>query len=207
MSQTDLLLQPTPPLMPNGGHSAFLRWLARTLLRTTGWKLVGTLPNVPKAVMIVAPHSSSWDGLWGFAAKIALNFEVRVLAKAQLFWWPLGPLLRRMGVTAVNREAAKGVAEQAAAMVRAADRLWFGLAPEGTRKPVPRFKAGFWKIAKGAGVPVLPVYFDYPRKVIGVGPLFEPGDDMQADIDRLQRWYAPWRGRNRDVAQPADPIA
>ena len=67
---------------------------------------------------------------------------------------------------------------------------------------VPRFKAGFWKIAKGAGVPVLPVYFDYPRKTIGIGPLFEPGDDMQADITRLQHWYAPWRGRNRNVAQP-----
>ena len=51
-------------------------------------------------------------------------------------------------------------------------------------------------------MPVLPVYFDYPRKIIGVGPLFEAGEDMQADIDRLQRWYAPWRGRNRNVAQP-----
>jgi hypothetical protein len=52
-------------------------------------------------------------------------------------------------------------------------------------------------------VPILPVYFDSPRKVIGVGPLVDPGDDMDADIRRIQRWYAPWRGKHRNVAQPA----
>ena len=67
---------------------------------------------------------------------------------------------------------------------------------------MPRFKYGFWKIARGAGVPVLPAYFDYPRKVIGIGPTFDLGDDMDADIRRIQQWYAPWRGKNRSVAQP-----
>jgi 1-acyl-sn-glycerol-3-phosphate acyltransferase len=99
-------------------------------------------------------------------------------------------------------QAPQGVTDQVAAMIRGADRLWVGLAPEGTRKPVPRFKPGFWKIASDAGVPVLPAYFDYPRRVIGIGPLFELGDDLDADIARIQRWYRPWRGRNRDVAQP-----
>ena len=86
--------------------------------------------------------------------------------------------------------------------VKSEERIFLAIAPEGTRKPVPRFKAGFWKIAKGAGVPVLPAYFDYPRKVIGIGPPFTLGDDMDADIRRIQRWYAPWRGKNRSVAQP-----
>jgi 1-acyl-sn-glycerol-3-phosphate acyltransferase len=191
-----------PPNAPRVKPSAFARGVGRTVLRLGGWRMEGAFPDIPKLVLIGAPHSSNWDAVWGFAAKLALGLDLRVLGKHQLFWWPLGALLRRLGVIAVNRDAASGVAEQAAALVRDADRLWFGLAPEGTRKPVPRFKAGFWKIAKEAGVPVLPVYFDYPRRVIGVGALFEPGDDMQADIDRLQRWYAPWHGRNRDVAQP-----
>ncbi len=43
-----------------------------------------------------------------------------------------------------------------------------------------------------------------PRsKVIGIGPPFELGDDMHADIARIQRWYKPYRGRNHDVVQPA----
>ena len=198
----DDVVLPLPPRAPRVEDNPFARWLGRTILRLGGWRMEGEFPDLPRLVLIGAPHSSNWDGLWGLAAKLALGLDLRILGKHQLFWWPLSLLLDRLGVIAVNRDAAQGVTEQAAAMIRAGDRYWFGLAPEGTRKPVPRFKYGFWKIAKGAGVPVLPAYFDYPRKVIGIGPPFELGDDMDADIRRIQQWYAPWRGKNRSVAQP-----
>lgn len=199
MSQTDLLSQPTPPLMPDGGHSAFLRWVARTLLRTTGWKLVGTLPNVPKAVMIVAPHSSNWDGLWGFAAKIALNFEVRVLGKAQLFWWPLGPVLKKLGAIPLDRSSPQGTIGQAVRLIKRSERMWYVITPEGTRKRVEHWKNGFWKIARDAGVPIIPAYFDYPSKTIGLGELFWPTEDLQADMAAIRTWYRPWHGKNRDT--------
>ena len=70
-----------------------------------------------------------------------------------------------------------------------------GIAPEGTRKPVERWKTGFWKIAHAARVPVLPVYFHYPDKVIGIGPAFTTSDDMEADLARLRDWYRPWQGK------------
>ena len=200
-AEDDLVL-PLPPNAPRVRPNAFTRWLGRSLLRLGGWRMEGAFPDIPKLVLIGAPHSSNWDGFWGLAAKLALGLDIRILGKHQLFWWPLSMLLRRMGIIAVNRSAAQGVTGQAATMIREAGRFWFGLAPEGTRKPVPRFKPGFWKIAHGAGVPVLPAYFDYPRKVIGIGPPFTLGTDMDADIARIQRWYAPWHGRNRDVAQP-----
>ena len=89
---------------------------------------------------------------------------------------------------------------QAVAMLRGAERLWFGIAPEGTRKPVERWKTGFWKIAKGAGVPVLPAYFHYGRKVIGIGPLLPLTEDMQADIERIRAWFrGVSKGRNHDA--------
>jgi hypothetical protein len=34
-----------------------------------------------------------------------------------------------------------------------------------------------------------------------IGPAFELSDDMPADIARLQRWYAPFKGRKHDVVQ------
>lgn len=188
--------------MPQVPPNRFTRWMGRTFLRAFGWKVVGTLPDIPKLVLIVAPHSSNWDGIWGMAAKIAMGFEVRVLGKAQLFWWPLGPLLRKLGAVPVDRSSAHGTVEQAVALIRGSDRMWFALTPEGTRRMVERWKPGFWHIARAAGVPVLPAYFDYPSRTIGIGPPFELGDDMRADIARLQRWYAPYRGRNHDVVQP-----
>ena len=77
---------------------------------------------------------------------------------------------------------------------------WYALAPEGTRKRVERWKTGFWKIAHEAQVPILPAYFHYPDKRIGVGPLFATTGDMAADIAALRAWYRPWIGRNRGTA-------
>lgn len=189
---------PLGPQVPRTG-GAVSRWLARALLRLAGWRMAGAFPDLPRLVLIGAPHSSNWDGFWGFTAKVALGLDIRILGKHQLFWWPLGPILRWFGVIAVDRTAAHGVVEQAAAMIRKTDNLWFGLAPEGTRKPVRRWKPGFWKIAKAAGVPILPVYFHYPERIIGVGQLFWPGDDMAADLVRIREWYRPWQGKRRNV--------
>ena len=187
-----------PPNVPRVRPNAFARWLGRTVLRLGGWRMVGEIPDVAKLVLIAAPHSSNWDGVWGFAAKLALGLDARILGKDTLFKVPLmGPLLRRLGVIPVDRSNAKGVAEQAAALIRDADRMWFALAPEGTRKRVEKWKTGFWKMARGADVPVLPVYFHYPDKVIGIGPVWRMTDDVAADMARIRAWYAPWQGRNR----------
>lgn len=186
-----------PPAVPRVRHNGLTRWLGRTVLRLGGWRMVGAFPDVPKAVLVAIPHSSNWDGIWGFAAKLAMGLELKVLGKQELFWWPLGALLKRMGVIAVDRRAASGVVGQVAVMIRNAEGpLWFALAPEGTRKPVARWKTGFWKIAKGAGVPIVPAYFHYPDRVIGIGPPVVPGADMDADIARLREWYRPWQGRH-----------
>jgi 1-acyl-sn-glycerol-3-phosphate acyltransferase len=185
-----------PPSLPRVKDNRLARWFGRALLRMGGWRMVGAFPDLPRAVLIGAPHSSNWDGVWGFAAKLALGLDIRILGKHQLFWWPMGPILRKLGVIAVDRSAAAGVVEQAAQLITASDRFWFGLAPEGTRKPVERWKPGFWKIAKAAGVPVVPAYFHYPDRIIGIGPVFELSDDMHADIQRIRTWYRPWQGKH-----------
>ncbi|MGV8959845.1 MAG: lysophospholipid acyltransferase family protein [Stenotrophomonas sp.] len=185
--------------MPQVKPNAFTRWLARTVLRAGGWKIKGPIPDVAKVVMIVAPHSSNWDGLWGMAAKIALGLEVRVLGKAQLFWWPLGPLLRRLGVIPLDRSSPQGTVEQAVRLLRHSERMWYTITPEGTRKAVKHWKAGFLKIARMADVPVLMVYLHYPERTVGFGPLFHPTGDDAADMAAVRQWYAPWVGKTRDT--------
>ncbi|HVR82549.1 MAG TPA: lysophospholipid acyltransferase family protein [Luteimonas sp.] len=191
---------PLPPNAPRLRPNRFMRWLGRTILQVGGWRMVGAFPDLPKLMLIGAPHSSNWDGILGFAARLALGLDIRILGKHQLFWWPLGPIMRWLGSTEVDRGAAHGVVKQIAARFRDNERFWFGLAPEGTRKPVTRWKTGFWKIAKAADVPVLLVYFHYPDKVIGIGPLFELGDDMAADIARIRAWYRPYQGKHHGVS-------
>lgn len=200
MTANGEIVLPLPANAPRVRPNAFARWFGRTILRLGGWRMVGAFPDTPRLVLIGAPHSSNWDGVWGFAAKMALGLDIRILGKKELFWWPLGPLLRGLGVIAVDRGASHGVVEQVAQLIRAGrgdGKYWFGLAPEGTRKRVEHWKSGFWKIAKAAGVPILPMYFHYPDRIIGIGPVFQPSDDLDADMARIRAWYRPWMGRNR----------
>ncbi len=190
-------LPPQVPQVPHTGLGRLSRWIGRSVLRLGGWRVVGEVPPVARLVVIAAPHSSNWDGMWGMAAKLALGVDVRVLGKAQLFWWPLSVLLRRLGVIPVDRTRPQGVVEQAIGLMRQAHSMWFVVAPEGTRKPVTEWKRGFWKIADATGVPVLMAYFHYPERTIGFGPLFHTTGDMAADMAAVRAWYRPWMGRNR----------
>jgi 1-acyl-sn-glycerol-3-phosphate acyltransferase len=191
---------PLPRNAPRVRDNPFARWLGRAILRAGGWRMVGEFPDIPKLVLVGAPHSSNWDGVWGFAAKLALGLDIKILGKRELFWWPLSVVLGWLGVIAVDRTDAHGVVEVLADRIRNADRFWFGLAPEGTRKPVERWKTGFWKIARAADVPVLPAYFHYPDKVIGIGPPVHLTGDMAADMARLRAWYRPWQGRHHGTS-------
>jgi len=191
---------PTPaqlPLQMPQLRDGWQRRTCRAVLRMAGWSLVGAFPDAPKLVLIAAPHSSWWDGVWGLVLRSALGIDVSFMAKRELFAGLLGWLLRRAGGIPIERSQSSGVVEQMTARFAASERLWLGIAPEGTRKRVAKWKNGFWHIARNAGVPILPVYFDYPSRTIGLGPLFETSDDLATDLAALHAFYAPWRGKHR----------
>lgn len=192
-------LPAVPASMPQFPQNRWRRTCA-WILRLAGWRLDGTLPDRPKLVLIAAPHSSWWDGVWGLLFRSALGADVAFMAKRELFSGPLGWILRRLGGIPIERSGAHGVVEEMTERFAARERLWLGITPEGTRKHVTKWKNGFWHIARAAGVPVLPVYFDYPTKTVGIGPLFEPSADLASDLARLRAFYAPWRGKHRGIA-------
>lgn len=187
-----------PPQAPRTG-GRFSRWLGRSVLRLGGWTIAGDWPDLPRLVVIAAPHSSGWDAFWGLAAKLAMGVDIAFMAKAELFRGPLGWLLRRFGGIPVDRGAPGGIVDQSAERIRAAPRTWFVLAPEGTRRRVEQWKSGFWKIARRAEVPVFCAWFHYPDRTIGLGPLVELSDDMAADMARIRELYRPHLGKNRGV--------
>lgn len=189
---------PLPAGMPQHQQNGWRR-LALWVFTRAGWKVVGAFPDVPKLVLIAAPHSSWWDGFWGLLAKSALGIDIAFIGKQELFVGPLGWGLRRAGGIPIERDHAHGLVGQMTERMRDADSLWLGIAPEGTRKRVVRWKSGFWHIAHDAGVPILPIYFHYPEKTIGVGALFYPSDDRDADLAKLRAFYAPWQGHNHGV--------
>ena len=85
---------------------------------------------------------------------------------------------------------------------------FLGLSPEGTRKRVDKLRTGFYHIAKKAGVPIVPVGFDYENKRVVIGEAFFPGDDEAADLKKIIAFFADIKGKNpafdlRHLKEPA----
>lgn len=188
-----------PPALPRRGN-AFSHWLGARALRVLGWRLDGAIPDVPKLVAIVAPHTSNWDFIVGVAAHFVLGIDVLFLAKDTLFRWPLGPIMRWLGGVPVDRASSHDVVDQTVAAFERRDRMVLALAPEGTRRKVERWRTGFYYIALGAHVPILPIAFDWATKTIRFGPALMPTGALEADLDTLGAFYAGTAGKRRELA-------
>jgi 1-acyl-sn-glycerol-3-phosphate acyltransferase len=168
----------------------FSRWLGRTGLRVMGWRVDGPLPDVPRCVVVVAPHTSNWDFVYGLATKLALGLKVDWLGKDSLFRFPFGGVLRRLGGIPVARHDPGDTVGQVAEMMRARRQVWLGLSPEGTRRKVERWKSGFHRIAIGAGVPIFPVALDYRGRATRLLPLYAPAADYATALAHLQGLFS-----------------
>jgi 1-acyl-sn-glycerol-3-phosphate acyltransferase len=173
---------PTCAGCPRRG-SPFTRALARRTLALFGWRVEGDLPELPKFVVIVAPHTSSWDFPICVRAMFATGLRLSWLGKHTLFRFPVAGLLQWLGGEPIDRGATHGTVEQAIANFRARAQWVLGIAPEGSRRRVPQWKTGFHRIAVGAGVPIVPVWLDYPAKVLGLGAPTWPTPDLAADLE------------------------
>lgn len=170
----------------------FSHWLLRRL----GWSLHIDRPEIDKYVAIAAPHTSNWDFLIGILAAWAIELNASWLGKHSLFRWPLGWYFRRIGGVPVRRDGGQNYINQMTELFNSSKRLVLALAPEGTRSKTDHWKTGFHAIARAAGVPILMAYFDYPRKQVGMGGMFYPSDDIEADFRRIREFYKDKRGKN-----------
>ena len=179
--------------VPRRGN-ALTRGFGRMVLAIMRVDVEGEIPDEPKLVVSVAPHTSNWDFVAGMGAMFALDLRLDFLGKHTIFRPPFGALFRWMGGIPVDRSSPHGVVGDAVRAFAAKERLILAIAPEGTRKRVEHFKSGFLHIAREANVPLLLAAFDWRARCVRLGPLFERSDDADADLARVEAFYAPLRG-------------
>jgi 1-acyl-sn-glycerol-3-phosphate acyltransferase len=153
------------------------------------------LPIADKVFFIAAPHTSNWDGFWLMVYKVAMQIDLRFLAKHTLFWWPLGTVLRALGAMPIDRSVSTTTVQQAVDAFAENDRFWFALSPEGTRKWQPYWKTGFYRIAMEADVPLVLGFIDYREKRMGIGITLPAERNLASDLRAMQQFYAPFEGR------------
>ncbi|WP_343619955.1 1-acyl-sn-glycerol-3-phosphate acyltransferase [Acinetobacter proteolyticus] len=196
-----------PPLVPQRGN-AYSRALCKKLFLSQGWTVVGEIPNLPKAVAIISPHTSNIDGWYGFLAIGGLGLKITVLGKDTLFKPALKPLLNWAGLIPVHRDSAHGLTEQVVGTIHQHDKIWIGMAPEGTRRKAEKMKSGFYHIAHAAGIPIVMFAFDYDHKTIYCLGAFIPTGHYQQDLEQiLKRYIGHFSPKNPDwLAQPLQKL-
>jgi len=165
----------------------FSRAFGRLGLRLLGgWKVVGDMPDVKKAIVPVAPHTSNWDFFVGVFAMLALGLKLSFLGKKEIFVFPVHQLLVWLGGIPVNRASPHDVVGDIAKQFEKREKLVLALSPEGTRSKVESWRTGFLYMARAARVPVVPVALDFAKKEIRIGQAIDIGDDLELGLTKVQ---------------------
>ena len=188
MNRTDIISEN----MPKQG-TVISRTFGWMVLKLFGWKIVGSLPNTKKLMIIVAPHTSNWDYIIAMGAKFYMGLQVRYLMKSEINVWPFRGILKWTGGVPVYRSEKTDILEQTVDWLKADENVWLGMAPEGTRSKIDKWKTGFLRIAHGADIPILVVGLNAPNKTVVIDRLVELNElkgDLTAQAKYLQDFCA-----------------
>lgn len=175
-----------------------LKALSRWLLRVFGWTVRVDVPDYPKAVICVAPHTTNWDFILCELAITSVGRSAGFLMKKGWFFWPLGPIFRSIGGVAVDQSRSRSLTAQLIEKFRTSERLIIAITPEGTRSRTTKWHTGFLRVAYEAKVPVCLAALDFPSKTIQMTQTFEPSGDPEADLLRIKEYYRPFTGKYPD---------
>lgn len=159
------------------------------LLKALGWKAGAPTPDDPKYLILGVPHTSIWDFVISYLYYQSVGGDARCMVKKELFFPPLGWILRAMGAIPVDRKNSAAMLKSLIEEIEKSDNFCLAIAPEGTRKPVKNWKTGFHLIARETGLPVYLGFFDWGTKTVSRGEKIELTDDPRADMKRIQAIY------------------
>jgi 1-acyl-sn-glycerol-3-phosphate acyltransferase len=164
--------------------------LAALSLRLARWQFETPVPALKKYVLLGVPHTSNWDGVVLLLLGRAVGVPMSFMIKDDWVKGPMGPVMRHLGAVAVDRERAGSLVDAMVDEFNRRDEFVLCIPPEGTRGRADYWKSGFYRIARAAGVPVVPGYLDFGRKRAGMGPPVEITGNVRADMDRIREFYA-----------------
>ena len=176
------------------------RMFSLFMLKLTGWKLEGKMPDIPKFVVIAAPHTSNWDLPYTLFFAFALNAKIYWMGKDALFRWPFGGVFKWLGGIPIDRSKSNSVVDTIIEALRKNEELILAVSPSGTRSKVAYWKTGFYHIANGANAPVVLGFLDYRRRAGGIGPVVYPTGDIEEDMKIIREFYSGITGKYPDKA-------
>ncbi|MDE6489737.1 MAG: 1-acyl-sn-glycerol-3-phosphate acyltransferase [Muribaculaceae bacterium] len=169
--------------------------ISKLILRIVGWQVKVTVPDYPKCIICVAPHTSNWDFILGKLAYASIGRKAGFLMKESWFFWPLGCFFRAIGGIPVPRQRGSALSAEIIDRFRHAQRMALAITPEGTRSLTSQWRSGFLHIAIEAEIPVILGVIDYRDKQIYLTHEFHPTGDIDSDMHAIKEYYRPYHGK------------
>lgn len=163
--------------------------VGRLYNRMFGWHVEQGVPDVPKAVLVAAPHTSNWDLTHMLGGTWTMRARVHWFGKKSIFKPPFGAFMRSLGGISVDRSERGNTVEQLIEVLNRAERMLLTVPVAGTRSRQEYWRSGFYHIALGAKVPILFGYLDYATQVSGIGGPLYPTGDVRRDMDEIRAFY------------------
>jgi len=164
------------------------KFCARTL-KMLGWTAVEPVAPEKKCIILGVPHTTIWDLVISYLYYTSVGGDAKVMVKSSVFVWPLSPILRAIGGIPVDRSNPTKVILSTVHQFNQSETMHLAMCPEGTRKPIKKWKTGYHTIARQTGASVYLGYFDWGTKTIGRGQKFELSDNAREDTDKIQAIY------------------
>ena len=177
-------------------RSKLSRYLARTALRILGWEVSGNIPDEERIVVVAAPHTSNWDFILAMLTILALNVNLKWVGKSSIFKPGFKWFFKWLGGIPVDRNNPSSLMEDVKDIVAREKGLIIGVAPEGSRKKVIRWKTGFLRIAELTQAKILFFAVDAPSKCILIGDTFKPTGNVEEDLKFVKNYFSKFKGIN-----------
>lgn len=171
---------------------SFCKWL---LYKKWGWTLNITEDHPDKFIICLAPHTSNWDFILGLLYSRAEGMVCNFMMKKEWFFWPLGPIFKKLGGIPVYRQKHTSMTDAIAESAKASEIYHLCITPEGTRSPNPDWKKGFYFIALKADLPILLYGIDYEKRLIQCTKTIIPSGDVENDMRNIKLYFKDFRGK------------
>ncbi len=175
----------------------------KIVFKLGGWKVTHNISDeVKKCVVIVAPHTSNWDFVYGMGAVRFMKLHPRFAIKKEWLKFPFKRLMIKCGALAIDREAKnvagehKGAVESMAELFNHYEILRLVITPEGTRSRREKWKTGFYYVAQKANVPIGLGFMDYEKRECGIYKVIYPSGDFKKDMKEIMDFYKNIKGKN-----------
>ena len=175
----------------------------KLLFKLGRWKITHRLSDeIKKCVIVVAPHTSNWDFVYGMGALKYMKLHPRFAIKKEWMCFPFKRLMNSFGALPIDRSPKKSLGEKKGTVDAMADlfehqqELRLIITPEGTRSRVEKWKTGFYYVALKANVPIALGFMNYEKRECGINKIIYPSGDFKTEMKQIMDFYKNMKGKN-----------